>query len=60
MKIKKVEAIRAGQFCFARIETGTGLDGIDVELVANQQDVRPPVTRNIGMRPHRDGYIVDQ
>lgn len=36
------------------------LPGIGVELVANPQDVRPPVTRTIGMRPHADGFIVDQ
>ncbi|GAB4236884.1 MAG: mandelate racemase/muconate lactonizing enzyme family protein [Methyloligellaceae bacterium] len=34
--------------------------GIGVTLVDNPQEVRPPVTRAIGMRPHRDGFIVDQ
>ncbi|RMF04469.1 MAG: galactokinase, partial [Alphaproteobacteria bacterium] len=34
--------------------------GIGVTLVDNPQEVRPPVTRKIGMRPHRDGFIVDQ
>jgi galactonate dehydratase len=34
--------------------------GIGVELVENPQEVRPPITHNIGMRPHRDGFIVDQ
>jgi hypothetical protein len=31
-----------------------------VELVDAPEKVRPPVTRTIGMRPHRDGFIVDQ
>jgi galactonate dehydratase len=34
--------------------------GIGVELVADPAGVRPPVTRAIGMRPHADGFIVDQ
>lgn len=34
--------------------------GIGVELVDEPETVRPPVTRTIGMRPHRDGFIVDQ
>jgi len=34
--------------------------GIGVELVDDPQSVRPPVTRTIGMRPHRDGFVVDQ
>lgn len=34
--------------------------GIGVELINEPEKVRPPVTRTIGMRPHRDGFIVDQ
>lgn len=34
--------------------------GIGVELVDEPEKVRAPVTRTIGMRPHRDGFIVDQ
>ncbi|GBF28203.1 D-galactonate dehydratase [bacterium MnTg02] len=34
--------------------------GIGVELVADPETVRPRVTREIGMRPHKDGFIVDQ
>ena len=34
--------------------------GIGVELVKDPEKIRPPVTRTIGMRPHRDGFIVDQ
>jgi galactonate dehydratase len=34
--------------------------GIGVELVPEPEKVRSPVTRTIGMRPHADGFIVDQ
>ena len=34
--------------------------GIGVKLVDEPEKVRPPVTRVLGMRPHRDGFIVDQ
>jgi len=34
--------------------------GIGVDLVDNPEQVRPLVTRAIGMRPHADGFIVDQ
>lgn len=49
MKIKNVSAIRAGQFCYARIETDTGLPGIGVALVENPHKVRPPTTCTLGM-----------
>jgi galactonate dehydratase len=34
--------------------------GIGVELVDDPASVRPPMTRSIGMRPHADGFVVDQ
>lgn len=34
--------------------------GIGVELVPDAQKRRPPLVKPIAMRPHRDGFIVDQ
>jgi galactonate dehydratase len=34
--------------------------GIGVTLKPEPEKIRPPVTRRIGMRPHRDGFVVDQ
>jgi len=34
--------------------------GIGIELLADAAKIRPPLTKPIAMRPHRDGFIVDQ
>ncbi len=34
--------------------------GLDVNLVDSVQQVRPPFLQPIKMRPHRDGFLVDQ
>ncbi len=34
--------------------------GIGIELVPDAEKIRPPVMKPIAMRPHRDGFIVDQ
>lgn len=34
--------------------------GLGMNLVENAQEVRPPLVQPIKMRPHRDGFIVDQ
>jgi galactonate dehydratase len=42
---------------FVDIPSGNGLG---VNLLHNAQDIRPPLVQTITMRPHRDGFIVDQ
>ncbi|KAF6814757.1 mandelate racemase muconate lactonizing protein [Colletotrichum musicola] len=42
---------------FVDIPSGPGLG---VNLVANAQEIRPPLVQPIKMRPHFDGFIVDQ
>lgn len=34
--------------------------GIGLELLPDAQKIRPPMTKQVSMRPHRDGFIVDQ
>ncbi len=34
--------------------------GIGIELVSDAEKIRPPLMKPIAMRPHRDGFIVDQ
>ncbi|KAF4834806.1 D-galactonate dehydratase [Colletotrichum siamense] len=34
--------------------------GLGINLVANAQDIRPPLAQPVRMRPHEDGFIVDQ
>lgn len=34
--------------------------GIGVELVPDAAKMRPPMTKRVSMRPHRDGFVVDQ
>ncbi|MFQ5765221.1 MAG: mandelate racemase/muconate lactonizing enzyme family protein, partial [Rhodospirillales bacterium] len=34
--------------------------GIGIELVPDADKIRPPLVKPIQMRPHRDGFIVDQ
>ena len=34
--------------------------GIGIELVPDAEKIRPPLMKPIAMRPHRDGFIVDQ
>lgn len=36
------------------------LPGIGVNVVDDAQDVRPPLSHPMHMRPHFDGFIVDQ
>ncbi|VUC34839.1 unnamed protein product [Clonostachys rosea] len=42
---------------FIDIPSGPGLG---MNLVANAQTIRPPLVQPIKMRPHRDGFVVDQ
>lgn len=42
---------------FVDIPSGPGLG---VNLLENAQEIRPPLIQPITMRPHRDGFIVDQ
>lgn len=42
---------------FVEIPKGPGLG---VNLLENAQTIRPPLIQPIKMRPHRDGFIVDQ
>ena len=42
---------------FVDIPSGPGLG---VNLLDNAQQVRPPLVQSIKMRPHRDGFVVDQ
>ncbi|KAL4946063.1 hypothetical protein BDV06DRAFT_235613 [Aspergillus oleicola] len=42
---------------FVDIPSGPGLG---VNLVPNAQEIRPPFTQPISMRPHLDGFVVDQ
>lgn len=34
--------------------------GLGVNLLPGAQSLRPPLTQKIKMRPHQDGFIVDQ
>ncbi len=34
--------------------------GIGIELVPDAEKIRPPLVKPVKMRPHRDGFIVDQ
>lgn len=34
--------------------------GTDIELLPDAAKIRPPLTKPIAMRPHFDGFIVDQ
>lgn len=42
---------------FVTIPTGPGLG---VNLLDNAQTIRPPYIQPVTMRPHRDGFVVDQ
>jgi len=34
--------------------------GIGIELLPDAQKIRPPLTKPVAMRPHLDGFVVDQ
>ncbi|KAI8299052.1 hypothetical protein K4K61_010958 [Colletotrichum sp. SAR11_59] len=34
--------------------------GLGINLVANAQEIRPPLVQPVRMRPHKDGFVVDQ
>lgn len=42
---------------FVDIPTGPGLG---MSLLPDAQKIRPPLVKPITMRPHHDGFVVDQ
>jgi galactonate dehydratase len=34
--------------------------GLGIQVLANAQEIRPPFVQPIQMRPHKDGFVVDQ
>jgi galactonate dehydratase len=52
--VDHVPAVKEG---FVDIPTGPGLG---VNLLPNALEIRPPVVQPIEMRPHKDGFVVDQ
>ena len=52
-----VDAVPLPDQGFVTIPTGPGLG---MNLVPDAQRIRPPLSKSISMRPHIDGFVVDQ
>jgi galactonate dehydratase len=52
-----VDEVPLPQDGFVEIPTGPG---IGMNVLDDAQRIRPPLTKPITMRPHRDGFVIDQ